>query len=63
MLSALIHYCVATQQCLVRQLVHQWQRPTVPLVLNGSYSQAILHSQQIVTKLARTVLNPTNEPL
>ncbi len=41
MLSALINYCAATQQCLVRQLVHRWQQPPVPLVLEGFYSQAI----------------------
>lgn len=39
MLSAFIDYCVATQQCPVGQLVYQWQRLTVPLVLSETYPQ------------------------
>lgn len=39
MLSALTDHSVATQQCLIRQLVNQRLQPIVPLVLNGSSPQ------------------------
>jgi hypothetical protein len=46
MLSALIHYSVATQHCLVRQLVHQRLRRYVPLVLVAASPQLIDNSNR-----------------
>ncbi len=39
MLSAFIDYRVATQRCPVGQLVYQWRRLAVPLVLSEAFPQ------------------------
>ena len=52
---------VATQRCF-SQLVHQWPRITVPLVLSDSSSQVVTLPVD-TTVLSRDVLNPAHVAL
>ena len=48
MLSAFIPDGVAALQCLYRQQIDQWPRPTVPFVLSASFSQILTPQADII---------------
>ena len=62
MLSVFILQRVAAQPARIGQLIDQWRRTTVPLVLSDPSSQLLSQIQQIINKLPHSVLNPAHDP-